>query len=93
MKTAQDVKQVREQLGMTQKQLADALGVARNYIYMIEAGKTPVSKKIDSALDSFLQGDEGNAASPPSSAIGQQLSAICAQLNRIATALEQLLAK
>lgn len=46
MKTAQDFKKAREELKMTQKQLAEALGVARNYIYLIESGKMPVSKKI-----------------------------------------------
>lgn len=62
MKTAQDFKKAREELKMTQKQLAEALGVARNYIYLIESGKMPVSKKLDTALDRFIQGNNFGTA-------------------------------
>ena len=62
MKTAQDFKKVREDLNLTQKQLAEALGVARNYIYLIESGKMPVSKKLDQALERFIQGNNFGTA-------------------------------
>lgn len=62
MRTAQDFKKVREELNLTQRQLAEALGVARNYIYLIESGKMPVSKKLDQSLERFIQGNNFGTA-------------------------------
>lgn len=38
-------------LGITQQTLADMLGVAKNYIYLMEAGKKPITDTIRDKLD------------------------------------------
>ena len=37
---------MRKRLGLTQKQLANALDVASNYIYMMECGKKPITDAV-----------------------------------------------
>lgn len=43
--------EVRERLGLKQRELADLLGVAPNYISMIEAGRKPFSPKLIKKLE------------------------------------------
>ncbi|ECL3593776.1 helix-turn-helix transcriptional regulator [Campylobacter jejuni] len=43
--TANDFKQIREKLGLTQEQLGNKLNLTRHQIINIEKGKTPISKK------------------------------------------------
>ncbi|HEC1792028.1 LexA family transcriptional regulator [Campylobacter lari] len=43
--TANDFKQIREKLGLTQEQLGSELNLTRQQIINIEKGKTPISKK------------------------------------------------
>ncbi|EOJ1520546.1 helix-turn-helix transcriptional regulator [Campylobacter jejuni] len=43
--TANDFKQIREKLGLTQEQLGNKLNLTRQQINNIEKGKTPISKK------------------------------------------------
>jgi len=43
--------EVRERLGLKQRELADLLGVATNYISMIEAGRKPFSPKLIKKLE------------------------------------------
>lgn len=51
MRTGEDLRALREALGLTQKELAERLGVARNYVYLVETGKKTMSKKLDLAID------------------------------------------
>lgn len=51
MRTGEDLRALREALGLTQKELAERLGVARNYVYLVETGKKAMSKKLDLAID------------------------------------------
>lgn len=44
--TANDFKQIREKLGLTQEQLGNKLNLTRQQIINIEKGKTPISKNI-----------------------------------------------
>lgn len=37
------IKETRERLGKTQKEMADLLGISRNYLALIEIGKRPES--------------------------------------------------
>ena len=43
--------EARKALKLTQQELADRLGVARNYIYLIESGRKPLTDSIRSAVD------------------------------------------
>ena len=64
--------EARKSLKMTQQELADRLGVAKNYIYLIESGRKPLTDSIRSAVEkldspSYLSQDtnmedRGNAA-------------------------------
>jgi transcriptional regulator with XRE-family HTH domain len=91
MNTAEDFKNARKVLNMTQKELANALGIARNYVYLIESGKMPVSKKLDSALNSLLSRENltREEKSPQiQETIEQKIDTIIKMLERIAIALE-----
>ena len=37
------IKEIRERLGKTQQEMADLLGISRNYLALIEIGKRPES--------------------------------------------------
>lgn len=49
-----DLKSFREELGMTQQELADALDMARTYISMIESGTKPFSGKLRRKVECLL---------------------------------------
>ena len=42
---------IRMKLGITQQTMADMLGVAKNYVYLMEAGKKPVTETVLEKLD------------------------------------------
>ena len=92
MKTAEDFKNARKVLNMTQKELAEALGIARNYVYLVESGKMPVSKKLDSALNSLLARENTeeveNEKPQIQETLNQKMDTIIKMLERIAIALE-----
>ena len=94
MRTAEDFKNARKVLNMTQKELAEALGVARNYVYLVESGKMPVSKKLDSALNSLLSRENTeeveNEAPQIQETLSQKMDTIIKMLERIAIAIERL---
>lgn len=41
----------RKRLGLTQKTLADMMGVAKNYIWLMEAGRKPITEAVRLKLD------------------------------------------
>lgn len=43
--------EARKSLKMTQQELADSLGVAKNYIYLIESGRKPLTDSIRCAVE------------------------------------------
>ena len=51
-------KEVRETLGLTQKQLAERLGVTDTYISLVENGKTPIGKQTKSLFCNVLKVNE-----------------------------------
>lgn len=46
--------EARKKLGMTQQELADRLGVAKNYIYLIESGRKPLTDSIRDAVEKLV---------------------------------------
>ena len=54
------LKSFRTSRGLSQQALADLLGVARNYIYLIESGRKPVTESIRARLD-LLGRDPANS--------------------------------
>ena len=46
-----DVRIFRETHGYTQESLAKALDISRNYVYLVEAGKKPLSNKLQRKLE------------------------------------------
>lgn len=49
-KESNSVFDARMKLGITQQTLADMLGVAKNYIYLMEAGRKPITDTIEKKL-------------------------------------------
>lgn len=43
--------ETRKALKMTQQELADSLGVAKNYIYLIESGRKPLTESVRHAVE------------------------------------------
>jgi transcriptional regulator with XRE-family HTH domain len=48
------VKDFREKVGLTQEELAQKLGVTKNYLYMIESGKRNMSKLLQEKFDAIV---------------------------------------
>lgn len=44
--------------GMTQKEMAHLLGVTKNYIYLIESGKKPMTSAILKKIEALVKGTE-----------------------------------
>ena len=49
---------VRAAYGLTQEQLAEALGFSRNYMHLLEAGVKPLSRSVLEAIDRFSKSQE-----------------------------------
>ena len=48
------VKDFREETGLTQEELAQKLGVTKNYLYMVESGKRNMSKLLQEKFDAIV---------------------------------------
>ena len=75
MKKKLDVRIFRETHGYTQDSLATALGVSRNYVYLIESGKKPLSDKLLIKLEKLERMKSADAAAPPGSTEQRNLPA------------------
>lgn len=75
MKKKLDVRLFRETHGYTQDSLATALGVSRNYVYLIESGKKPLSDKLLIKLEKLELMKSADAAAPPGSTEQRNLPA------------------
>ena len=98
------LKNFRTSRGLSQQALADLLGVARNYIYLIESGRKPMTESIRLRLDSL--GDKAansnneldseanidNRASNTLSGIAARLDALDARVSSVERLLLRLLA-
>ena len=58
MVTAEDIKKARAERGVTQRELAAALGVERNYIYLLEAGKRQLSERLETLYEAWKKATE-----------------------------------
>ena len=61
MEEKSTLKAFRESRGLTQQALADRLGVAKNYIYLVESGRKPMTAGLRQKLDTL----ENNASNQP----------------------------
>jgi len=48
------VLKIRKRLGLTQQEMGDKLGVAKNYIYLLESGRKPITTSIQNKLKRLL---------------------------------------
>lgn len=55
------LKAFRESRGLTQQALADRLGVAKNYIYLVESGRKPMTEGLRRKLDTLARGATNSA--------------------------------
>lgn len=94
MESSERLKKARLERGFTQQQMADALGVARNYIYLVESGRSPMSKKLEASLAQLdsknLEKEEPRKVD---AGFAEELEAIKRRLESIERLLIQLLAK
>lgn len=60
-----ELKKERIQHCMTQRQMADILGVERNHIYMMENGKRTISDRIERRFRAWLKASEEDSRVPP----------------------------
>ena len=56
MEEKSTLKAFRESRGLTQQALADRLGVAKNYIYLVESGRKPMTAGLRRKLDALEHG-------------------------------------
>lgn len=80
----------RTEAGKTQAEFAEILGISRNYLWMLESGRKPITPKMlakINALDVPSTSQELLTQSP------NQLDRLVAALERIADALEKLMAR
>ncbi len=49
--TAKKIRSLRKELDLTQKEFAERLGIAENYVYMLEAGIRTAGKFLQLLLD------------------------------------------
>ena len=75
---------------LSQQELADRLGVARNYVYLIESGRKPISESIATKLSMLETGKIGSENNHCSIENFQNLEK---RLSSIETLLIQLLAE
>lgn len=53
--TVQELKEIRKELGMTQKEFAKACGVGRGFISKVEANVSPMTDKIETIALKLVQ--------------------------------------
>jgi DNA-binding XRE family transcriptional regulator len=53
--TPQELKEARQMLGLTQTDMGAALGISGKQIYNLEAGKKPIQKQTELAVECLLR--------------------------------------
>jgi len=71
MKTAYNIKEIRELYNLNQCELAKALGISREYVNKLENGKFEVKKKIAERLQAFVDGRKSETFLPEIELLGQ----------------------
>lgn len=69
MQKKSDLRFFRESHGYTQDSLAKALNISRNYVYLVEAGKKPLSNKLQRKLEMLERLGDHHETGPPSSSV------------------------
>lgn len=86
------VQDARMKLGITQQELGELLGITKNYVWMLESGQKPVSKKVAARLAEITQGNVSqNLDTVGGSVPMPMLTRAVLALERIAATLEKLL--
>ena len=79
--------------GLSREDIARKIGVTPNYLYMIESGRKPYSKKLNKLVDALF-GLDPNESSPsvdPSvDQISQEVARLNEQINRLAHIIDTL---
>lgn len=53
--TVQELKEIRKELGMTQKEFAGVLGVSRQFLGMCECGREPISYPLQQKITKLME--------------------------------------
>ncbi len=86
------IQDARIQLGITQQELGELLGITRNYVWMLESGQKPMSKKVAARLAEITRGGAVSKKLDNTEVPMPMLTRAVVALERIATALERLAA-
>ena len=52
--TAQEIKELREAHGLTQRAMGELLGYGANYIYRLEKGQVPITPRFEKLIRSII---------------------------------------
>lgn len=91
MKIETSLKDFRESRGLTQQALADRLGVAKNYIYLIESGRKPMTAGLRRKLDDLEKGESNQPGQLDGETNNIDITARLDELSTRLSALERLL--
>ena len=53
--TTQELKEARQMLGLTQAEMGAAIGISGKQVYNLEAGKKPIQKQTELAVECLLR--------------------------------------
>ncbi len=84
------VQDARIKLGITQQELGELLGITKNYVWMLESGQKPLSKKVAAKLAEITGGNVESKNLDADSLPSPMVVRAVVALERIAGALEKL---
>ena len=79
MKEKFTLREARENLGITQQELAEMLGITRTYVGLVENGSKPFSEKLKRKLLKVAPSGEPHAIGPPASVVPGMIAEVSAE--------------